>query len=323
MLTRLLYLVDHVKQNIVECILLNQKEELCYWLAEYYYSGFHTESMEWLTQIYYQYFALSYPCFEKYMHKKRMLYNTSNDYSILVYIANNLRIKRHSTYYEQAKNKESQVNRGRKPSWLTNYHDSTKQFIYLISKKDWSKVYNDIQQSDHEHLRHMYECLCLYKNNHQPIDAGIMTYYNSITNNYTIETIKQMLFTTCLHLLESYPITTNYGMWLTNKKRLLLYSSIQESKRSYDTLKLNVKYKTRQPIPQQQLCSILHNWIEYTYETPLWRERIDRYGGKMENNRIVFSKDVELENFYENYGYELDEQSNDMYEKLYSVSFTK
>ena len=60
MLTRLLYLVDHVKQNIVECILLNQKEELCYWLAEYYYSGFHTESMEWLTQIYYQVEVLLY-----------------------------------------------------------------------------------------------------------------------------------------------------------------------------------------------------------------------------------------------------------------------
>lgn len=323
MLTRLLYLVDHVKQNIVQCILFDDKEELCYWLAEYYCSGFHEDSMEWLTQIYYQYYALTYPCFEKYMHKKRMLYSITNDYSILVHVANNLRIKRHSTYFEQATNKASQVNRGRKPTWLTKYDDSMKQFVYVTSKHDWSKVYKEIQYSDRNHLRDFYESICIYKNNHQPIDPELMIYYNNISGNYALETIKQMLFATCLHLMESHPITTRYGTWLTNKKRLHHYTSLQLNNRSYDTLKLNIKYKTRQPIPQQQLCSILHNWIEYTYETPLWRERIDRYGGKMENNRIVFSNDEDLENFYENYGYELDEQSNDIYEKLYSVSFTK
>jgi hypothetical protein len=323
MLTRLLYLVDHVKQNIVHCILLDEKEELCYWLAEYYYSGFHENSMEWLTQIYYQYYALTYPSFEKYIHKKRMLYSISNDYSILVYVANNLRIKRHSTYYEQAKNKPLQVNRGRKPNWLTKYDDTIKQFIYLISKQDWGRVYKEIQHSDRDKLRDMYESICLYRNNHQPIDSEIMSYYKCIAGNYSTETIKQMLFATCLHLQEQYSIETQYGTWLTNKKRLHIYTNLQVTNRPYETLKVNVKYKTRQSIPQQELCSIVHNWIEYTYETPLWRERIDRYGGKVENNRVVFSKDEDLENFYENYGYELDEQSNDMYEKLYSVSFIK
>jgi hypothetical protein len=323
MLTRLLYLVDHVKQNIVQCILLNEKEELCYWLAEYYHSGFHDDSMEWLTQIYYQYYALTYPCFEKYIQNKRMRYSITNDYSILVYIANNLRIKQHSLHYEHAKNKTPQSNRGRKPNWLSKYDEPIKTFMYLFSKQDWSKVYIQIQLSDRDNLRRMYEAICVYTNNHQHINAELMTYYSNITGNYSLESIKQMLFATCLHLLESYSITTNYGTWLPNKNRMNLYTSIQVQSRPYDTLKLNVKYKTRQSIPQKQLSSILNNWLMYSYETPIWRQRIHRHGGKIEHQHVVFSTDEQLEQFYEQYGYELDEQSNDIYLKLYSVSFTK
>ena len=55
MLTRLLYPVEHVRLNIEYCILNNHKNELSYWLAEYYYSGFQNECMDWIIQIYYTY----------------------------------------------------------------------------------------------------------------------------------------------------------------------------------------------------------------------------------------------------------------------------
>ena len=135
----------------------------------------------------------------------------------------------------------------------------------------------------------MYESICLYGNNHQPIDAEIMSYYKCIAGNYTIETIKQMLFTTCLHLREEYSIETQEDVH-TNKKRLYLYTNLQVTNRPYETLKVNVKFKTRQIIPQEVLSSILEQWIEYSYETPLWRTNSSLWG-KLEENRLVFSKD--------------------------------
>ena len=323
MLTRLLYLVEHVKQNIVYCIQFNEKQELSYWLAEYYYSGYQEECMEWLTQIYYQYYALTYPCFEKYIHKKRILYSNTNDYAILVYIANNLRIKKHSTYYDQAAKQSPKINRGRKPSWLSVYTSSLKPFVYLISKQDWNNVYKRIQSSQLDSLPEMYESVCQYANNHESIDPELLRYYHTITANYQIDTIKQMLFATCLHITQDYPINTSYGSWLTHKKRLTIYTSLVTNDRPYETLKLNVKYPTRQTMTQSQLVSILQHWLLYSYACPLWRERIDHYGGKQVNQSIVFANDEKLEAFSDTYGYELDEQTNNMYKKLYSVSFTQ
>ena len=74
---------------------------------------------------------------------------------------------------------------------------------------------------------------------------------------------------------------------------------------------------------QSQLVSILQHWLLYSYACPLWRERIDHYGGKQVNQSIVFANDEKLEAFSDTYGYELDEQTNNMYKKLYSVSFTQ
>ena len=61
----------------------------------------------------------------------------------------------------------------------------------------------------------------------------------------------------------------------------------------------------------------------YTYNTPIWRERVEDFGGYIENNTIKFSNEDTLENFHQLYGYELDEQSNKLYSLLYSVSLSE
>ena len=322
MLTRLLYLVEHVKQNIVECILHNDKDELCYWLAEYYYSGYENECMEWITQIYYQYYALTYPSFESYISKKRILFKEQKKYTILVVIANNLRIKQSTPIYHNSIQQPTQTHRGRKPSWFHKYPDSIKILLFLYSKKDWNKVYSIIQSSNHDTLHEFYKAMCLYNNNHQPIDEDFYNYYKTITNDYTIETLKIMIFATCLHLSHpENPIINEYSTWLPNKKYLNAYTTLNTNTQPYNILKLNVKYKTRQSIPLSQLTDILTNWIYYSYDTPIWRERILQYSGIKTSNRIEFNTDDEHEQFYDTYGYELDEQNNNIYSLLYSVSY--
>jgi hypothetical protein len=59
------------------------------------------------------------------------------------------------------------------------------------------------------------------------------------------------------------------------------------------------------------------DWLYYCRQTPLWRTRIQEYGGTIDtqNKRIAFPSDDSLEQFYDKYGFEIDEQSLDTHEK--------
>lgn len=58
------------------------------------------------------------------------------------------------------------------------------------------------------------------------------------------------------------------------------------------------------------------DWLYYCRQTPLWRTRIQEHGGTIDtqNKRITFPCDDSLEQFYEKYGLEPDEQSLDTHE---------
>lgn len=56
------------------------------------------------------------------------------------------------------------------------------------------------------------------------------------------------------------------------------------------------------------------NWLYYCAETPIWRSRILEHGGQIGEGQIVFGTDDDLEAFYDKWGFEPDEQSNQMHE---------
>jgi len=59
----------------------------------------------------------------------------------------------------------------------------------------------------------------------------------------------------------------------------------------------------------------LDNWLYHASHSPIWAERIFQYGGKVNHldNTVSFCNDEEFERFYEEYGYEPDEQTNEMH----------
>lgn len=56
---------------------------------------------------------------------------------------------------------------------------------------------------------------------------------------------------------------------------------------------------------------LIAQWEYDAYKTPLWKERFQRYGGvpNHETKCMEFPNDDALETFYDEFGYELDEQS--------------
>ena len=67
-----------------------------------------------------------------------------------------------------------------------------------------------------------------------------------------------------------------------------------------------VKEDTREPY--------LYNWLYYAAQSPIWKSRIAEYGGMIDDAEllVLFPDDEQHESFYDKYGYEPDEQSEEM-----------
>ncbi len=104
-----------------------------------------------------------------------------------------------------------------------------------------------------------------------------------------------------------------------NKKDVEKYCIDYDDEKRYKILGMEYKYNLRTEYSKvfqlaeidivERRCELLKNWEYYAYKCPYWRDAIDKYEGEIENNKIVFNSDEMLENFYENYCLEIDEQS--------------
>ena len=70
-----------------------------------------------------------------------------------------------------------------------------------------------------------------------------------------------------------------------------------------------------------------YHWEYYAYNSPIWKSRFDKYDITIddENKKIIggdiekFNDDDEIEEFYQQYGYEPDEQSSEIQNKLFGL----
>jgi len=56
------------------------------------------------------------------------------------------------------------------------------------------------------------------------------------------------------------------------------------------------------------------NWLYYCAQTPIWADRIAESRGKVGDKNVEFENDEDLEEFYERWGLEPDEQCAEMHE---------
>jgi hypothetical protein len=81
---------------------------------------------------------------------------------------------------------------------------------------------------------------------------------------------------------------------------------------AYTTLEKRCKYAILQPEQKQQVD--LNNWLYYAYGSPVWQKRIEDHSGYITEKHTIAFADEDLEQtFGELFGYELDEQSDDVY----------
>ena len=356
-LSRYLYAKDECEIMLVSSVLTNKLYEAYYWTSEIYYSGYNIRDLFW--KIYYDFYFDFNPKFEIFIRKKfkkvisietyfHILQNmvmrnhSSRIFIMRQSIENLIRIKYHTNKYNI---------RGRKPKYCNNIDKIYQNLIIYIYKKDYDGIvywlyklllidkceerdlftnlirfliHNVIQvydvEADNVYLEH---CMAVYnkflninKDKNVPNYLLFISIISNILNNLSNRECPIKLFdkSHCKSIYENENRCVDRIYNTLKEKRLY---SVAQYIGSFDILRNNI---------DNFQDNILANWEYYTRYTPCWIERFRLFKASfLENGKIVFENDDLLEEFYESYGYELDEQSkiiqNQSIETIYKKSW--
>jgi len=343
--TRYLYEKEEVKIALLINILNKKEDESFFWAYELYHSGFTDELIQFLWKIYYDFFSTLNPQFENYLLNKLQEKQFVCDKKVLANIISNFLIR---PFNMDVFMLDYFVKTNDKPESLQNVDKFTtatlkKTFTSFLNTHDYFgigfcilKICHDEQINDIIKLSIDYFSTFIEKLDKKLIISKINK--NVSKNNYN----KRILV---LAKIFSY-----YSILSSLKMGKNIYGVVEDDEiENYETICVNLEcyqdklYRKRFPaykiltrvclyfIDNLNSLSLFHlkrdnvdivdaylnNWMYYASFSPVWKERILKYDGKInhESKSVVFDDDDKYEVFCENYNYEPDEQTKDVQNK--------
>lgn len=336
MLTRYLYARDECEIMLVSSLLSKNLNECYYWLYELYYSGYDLKVLFW--KIYYDFYFYNSPKLEIFIRKKLNKNITINTYNHILQnlinrkINSNIFIMRQYIYYLINNKPTSRHNiKGRKPNYCNNVDKKYQNLIICIKKNNYEGICYYIYKLfiiDKCSKLELFINLLTYLNTYNKNSIYNQQYYETIYNKYwTINSNKELpeYYIFIILIVNIITIHFNTDLPIELFDNTLHFIESHESKnvnRIYNTLKEKRIFNIKPYVGSFKLArfniddlqkKMLENWEYYTKVTPCWEERHKIFKTSFnENNKIIFENDDLLEEFYELYGYELDEQSKEI-----------
>ena len=323
--TRYLYNADEVVLTFMECLLKqNNLEECYYWFYEYYKSGYVEESWNLLWKIYYDFYMIKNPKIEEKIDCKYLKWKETKDIKLPLWVVKNLfRLKKCYTifllrvYYN---NRNTDILIGDTIN-LPGIHYKNKDEIQLVkSIKQKKKIAISFHlkriKSDDRKLELVNKVLnkeikfSCYNNKYHYLLAKIIQ-TSKITSKKKVY-YKMVMKKELTNLLESDKSCRKEGK---HADVSYIYKTLPK-RRIYGISKdIGCFNLSRENIDLNHL--FWYHWEYYAYKSPLWKNRFDKCKIKINDKKktIKFEDEDELEEFYEEYGYEPDEQSKEVQEK--------
>lgn len=329
--TRYLYIKDEVELALVTS-LLTKNEKSLFWAYELYYSGFNKELFILLWQIYYDFYASLNPTFWEYMTKKEKEKNKDkdNESQIIASIISNLLIRncnldgfllRHQTKY----NKNAKGISDNILYWLKN-NNITSLSEYILYSCDLC----NLQLTLNIILEHFkYSDVDTLKEQKKWTKA---IHHSSINPRSHLLSILLSI----LSVNKGYKLSRNMYV-IVDSSKLEEYKTIvitPKFNRAYKILEKAYKYAIDEDdylslfmLNRDTLSSTLTNiyyyhWEYYASFSPIWNKRITDLHGIINNETktILFKEETsDTDNneqlFYEQFGYEPDEQAREIQQK--------
>ena len=330
--TRYLYEKDEVKLALILCI-LNKKEEAIFWAYELYYSGFQSELVDVFWSLYYDFYYTLNPSFEKYLQtrlKKNLALDTDS-VNYVSMIVNNFMIRPHSMDIFMLKQIVDICDFDKTD--IQDYIDSSGNNIEIIRKelitalitKDFmmlaSLILIDIK---YEHIDTMFEVATEYFVTEMGLKKKIQDYDKQSSNKrvlilcriiyyFTVTANKKLGKNLYVHVEPEEVVlyeTISSCADLVPRKILRLAKIYAIDSNNYLSL-FDLK-REKQDIK----TAYYYDWLYYASYSPLWKSRILKHNGVIDakNKKVEFDDD-DIDEFYDNYGYEPDEQSTEIENK--------
>jgi len=324
--TRYLYEKDEVKLALTLCI-LNKKEEAVFWAYELYYSGFQSELVAMFWSLYYDFYYTLNPSFEKYLQTrlKKGLVLDADSVNYISMIVNNFMIRPHSMDIFMLKQIVNicDFDKTDIQDYITfsekNVEIVRRELISALRTKDFmmlaSLILIDIKD---EHIDNMFEAATDYFVTEMGLKKKVQDYNNESTNKrvlilcriihyFTVINNKKLGKNLYVHVEPEDVVlyeTIHVSRELSPRKILSLAKIYAIDSDNYLSL-FDLKRET-----QDIKTAYYYNWLYYASFSPLWRSRILKCNGVIDvKNRKVEFNDDDIERFYDDYGYEPDEQT--------------
>jgi hypothetical protein len=324
--TRYLYEKDEVKLALTLSI-LNKKEEAIFWAYELYYSGFQSELVAVFWSLYYDFYYTLNPSFEKYLQtrlKKNLALDTDS-VNYISMIVNNFMIRPHSMDVFMLKQivEICDFDKTDIQDYITSSENNPeviqKEMLFAIRTKDFmilaSLILIDIKD---EHIDTMFEVATNYFVTEMGLKKRAPDYDKNATN-------KRVLI--LCRIVHYFIATSNKKMG----KNLYVHIEPEEVV-LYETIHVSDDLVPRKILPLAKIYAIdtdnylslfdlkrenqdiktayYYDWLYYASHSPLWKSRILKHNGVIDqkNHKVEFD-DEDIDGFYDEYGYEPDEQT--------------
>ena len=293
-LTRYLYFLEEAKISFLECLLKKNSLKECYfWISEIYYSGFKSECWDLLIKIYYDFYYLSNTKMEnklKIKYKKKSQINTIFKFVTILYHSDSCPYLFIARTISKGRRKIKDIEKTIKLNLKTCQPSKVSFYIKLLLETDKDKCISILENFKGEKFKK----------------------HNYINNDFTL--FQSLLAFSCKKYEQS-----NKNLYSKMSKSTLYY--IDEMKKPCDKV-----YNT---LKERRVCIISENigcfklgtnenkfdkkkswsdkWEYLAKETPLWKERYNKYNASFDKQKLIFDDDDNLEKFYNLYNYESDE----------------
>ena len=333
--TRYLYAKDEVSLALLVSI-LNKSDDALFWAYELYYSGFTQELFQILQKIYYDFFATLNPAFEAYLLKKEKDWfklhlkpNSHEEYhNIIGMIVRSLLFRPFNTdvFLLRVSNSlfEYDMNYALNTEKITTLDEFRTNMSYWMETNDYSSMAQWILSINKDAIDNLtiYNCCVeLFKLTKVKLGKGI---FRGENKNVILLAKIMCLFSEKHHLKKSrsvympvesediIPYETLCGTNELRSYRILEKACICgiDDLKHLSLFKLKrAKYNLRE--------KYLSNWLYYASFSPLWLQRIQEFGGVIDTVKqsVLFVDDDLMEQFYELYGLEPDEQKSCVQQK--------
>jgi len=328
--TRYLYEKDEVKLALILCILNKKAEEAIFWAYELYYSGFQSELTDVFWSLYYDFYYTLNPSFEKYLQtrlKKNLALDTDS-VNYISMIVNNFMIRPHSMDIFMLKQIVEICDFDKTD--IQDYIDSPgnnmevmrRELISALRTKDFmmlaSLILTDIKD---EHIDEAFEVATNYFVTEMGLKKKAPDYDKNATNkrvlilcrivHYFTATAKKKLGKNLYVHVEPEEVVLYETIHVGLPRKILRLAKIYTIDSDNYLSLFDLKRET-----QDIKTAYYYDWLYYASHSPLWKSRILKHNGVIDQkkHKVEFDDD-DIDEFYDNYGYEPDEQSTEVENK--------